>query len=128
MIKTSIKKQQSNNNINTKPPNVSNYLKSLSQEAKILMDEIGDADDDINNNKLLFIGSDKEKFNFNIFSTPLSFLSAIYNGEILLKETEISQRKIKKKIEELNGYRPENAEKNRRKNWCIDAGKWHVKI
>ena len=128
MIKTSIKKQQSNNNINTKPPNVSNYLKSLSQEAKLLMDEIGDADDDINNNKLLFIGSDKEKFNFNIFSTPLSFLSAIYNGEILLKETEISQRKIKKKIEELNGYRPENAEENRRKNWCIDAGKWHVKI
>ena len=97
MIKTSIKKQQSNNNINTKPPNVSNYLKSLSQEAKLLMDEIGDADDDINNNKLLFIGSDKEKFNFNIFSTPLSFLSAIYNGEILLKETEISQRKIEKK-------------------------------
>ena len=128
MIKTSIKKQQSNNNINTKPPNVSNYLKSLNQEAKLLMDEIGDADDDINNNKLLFIGSDKEKFNFNIFSTPLSFLSAIYNGEILLKETEISQRKIKKKIEELNGYRPENAEENRRKNWCIDAGKWHVKI
>ena len=128
MIKTSIKKQQSNNNINTKPPNVSNYLKSLSQEAKLLMDEIGDADDDINNNKLLFIGSDKEKFNFNIFSTPLSFLSAIYNGEILLKETEISQRKIKKKIEGLNGYRPENAEENRRKNWCIDAGKWHVKI
>ena len=128
MIKTSIKKQQSNNNINTKPPNVSNYLKSLSQEAKLLMDEIEDADDDINNNKLLFIGSNKEKFNFNIFSTPLSFLSAIYNGEISLKETEISQRKIKKKIEELNGYRPENAEENRRKNWCIDAGKWHVKI
>ena len=128
MIKTSIKKQQSNNNINTKPPNVSNYLKSLSQEAKLLMDEIEDADDDINNNKLLFIGSNKEKFNFNIFSTPLSFLSAIYNGEISLKETEISQRKIKKKIEELNGYRPENAEENRRKNWCIDAGKWHIKI
>ena len=128
MIKTSIKKQQSNNNIDTKPPNVSNYLKSLSKEAKLLMDEIEDADDDINNNKLLFIGSNKEKFNFNIFSTPLSFLSAIYNGEISLKETEISQRKIKKKIEELNGYRPENAEESRRKNWCIDAGKWHVKI
>ena len=128
MIKTSIKKQQSNNNIDTKPPNVSNYLKSLSQEAKLLMDEIEDADDDINNNKLLFIGSNKEKFNFNIFSTPLSFLSAIYNGEISLKETEISQRKIKKKIEELNGYRSENAEESRRKNWCIDAGKWHVKI
>ena len=42
---------------------------------------------------------------------PLNFLSAIYNGEISLKEAEISQRKIEKKIEELKfDYRPENAE------------------
>ena len=33
MIKTRIKKQQ-NNNIDTKPPNVFDYLKRLSQEAK----------------------------------------------------------------------------------------------
>ena len=120
-----LKKQQ---NIGSILLIVSNYLKSLSQEAKDLMDEIEDVNNDIDYNKIIFIGSNKEKFNFNIFSTPLSFLSAIYNGEISLKETEISQRKIKKKIEELNGYRPENAEENRRKNWCIDAGKWHIKI
>ena len=29
------------------------------------------------------------KFNFNIFKMPLNFLSAIYNGEITLKEAEI---------------------------------------
>ena len=33
------KKKQQNNNIDTKPPKVSDYLKRLSQEAKGLMDE-----------------------------------------------------------------------------------------
>ena len=78
-------KQQQNNNIDTKPPNVFDYLKSLIQEAKDLMDEIDNVDDDTDNNKLLFIDSSKEKFNFNIFRMQLNFLSAIYNGEISLK-------------------------------------------
>ena len=55
------------------------------------MDEIKDAGNDIDNNKVLFIGSNKEKFNFNIFRMALNFLSAIYNREISLKEAEISQ-------------------------------------
>ena len=59
---------------------VSNYLKSLSQEAKDLMDELEDANNDIGYNKLLYIG-DKEKFNFNIFSIPLNFLLDIFNGK-----------------------------------------------
>ena len=75
------------------------------------MDEIEDADDDIDKYKLVFIGSNREKFNFNIFRMPVSFLSAIYNGEISLKEAEFSQRKMEKKIEELRGYRPENVER-----------------
>ena len=33
----------------TKPPNVFDYLKSLSQNANDLMDEIKDADNDIDN-------------------------------------------------------------------------------
>ena len=37
-IENAKKKQQQNNNINTKPPNIFNYLKSLSQKAKSLMD------------------------------------------------------------------------------------------
>ena len=45
-------------------------------------------------------------------SMPVSFLSAVYNGEISLKEAEISQRKMEEKIEELRGYRPENAERD----------------
>ena len=39
------KKTQQNNNIDTKPPNVFNYLKSLSQKTKDLLVEIEDADD-----------------------------------------------------------------------------------
>ena len=57
-----------------------------SPEAKDLMDEIEDADDDIANVKLLFIGSNKEKFNFMTFRKPLNFISAIYDGEMSLKE------------------------------------------
>ena len=91
------KKIQQNNNIDTKPPNTVNYLKSLSQEAKDLMDEIEDTDDDINGGQLLFIGSNKEKFNFNTFNKPLSFISAIYNREISLKEAEFKRRNLEKK-------------------------------
>ena len=61
------------------------------------MNEIEDADDDINDGKLLFIGINKEKCNFNTFRKPLNFISAIYNGKISLKEAEIAQRKIEKK-------------------------------
>ena len=92
-----LEKQQQNHKIDTKSPNVFNYLKSLSQEARDLIDEIKDANDDIDDGKLLFIGNNKEKFNFNIFRMPLNFLSAIYNGEISLKEAEIKQRNLEKK-------------------------------
>ena len=88
---------QQNNNIDTKPPNTVNYLKSLSQEAKDLMDEIEDADDDIDGGQLLFIGSNKEKFKFSTFNKPLNFISAIYNGEVSLKEAELKQRNLEKK-------------------------------
>ena len=63
----------------------------------------------IDDGKLLFIGNNKEKFNFNIFRIPLNFLSAIYNGEILLKEAEINQRNLEEKKEELKfNYKPKN--------------------
>ena len=76
-----------------------------------MIDEIKDADNDIDKNRLVFIGSNRKKFNFNIFRMPLNFLSSIYNGAITLKEAEISQRTLEKKIEELKfGYRLENAE------------------
>ena len=103
--------KQQNNNMDTKPPNVFNYLKSLSQKAKYLMDEIDDADDDIDDGKLLFIGSNKEKFNFNTFN-KLYF--SYYNGKISLKEAGFSQGNLEKQIEELKfNYKPKNEKKRR---------------
>ena len=85
--------KQQNNNIDTKPSNVFNYLKSLSPEVKDLMNEIEDADDDINNDMFIFIDSNQEKLNFNTFKMPLNFISDIYNGKMLLKEAEFKQKK-----------------------------------
>ena len=102
-------KKQQINNIDTKPAKVFNYLKSLSQKAKDLMDEIENGDDDIDDYKLLFIGSNKENFNFYSFDMPLNFLSNIYNGKISLKEAEFKQRDLEKIIYELQfNYTPKN--------------------
>ena len=55
------------------------------------------ANNNIDVYKLVFIGSNQKKFNFNTFKMLLKFLSAIYNGEISFKEGDISERKIEKK-------------------------------
>ena len=68
-------------------------LKSLSQEANDLIDEIKD-DDDIDNSELLFIASSNETFNFNISDMPSNFLLNIYNAKISLKEAEFEQKEI----------------------------------
>ena len=57
------------------------------------MNEIEDADDDINNDMFIFIDSNQEKLNFNTFKMPLNFISDIYNGKMLLKEAEFKQKK-----------------------------------
>ena len=78
ITKIRIKKQQNNNNVDTKPLNVFDYLKSLSQKEKDLIGEIEDADNDTDDNKLLFISSNKKKIDFNTFKMPLNFLSNIF--------------------------------------------------
>ena len=57
------------------------------------MGEIEETNDEIEIYKLLFIGSNKETFNFNKFRMLLNFLSAIYNGEISLKKQNLSKEK-----------------------------------
>ena len=92
-----------------------------------MIDEIEEDDNDIDINKLAFIGSDREKFNFNIFRMPLNFLQHIYNGEISLKEAEFKQRDLEKKIDDLEfGYKSKNKKKKKkwRKKSSIDACKW----
>ena len=73
------------------------------------MDDIEDADDDIDIYKLAFIGSNKEIFNFNTFDMPLNFLLNIYNAKISLKKAEFEQKEIEKNIEELQfNYKPKD--------------------
>ena len=110
------KKQQSNN-IDTKPSNDFNYLKSLSQEANDLIDEIEEVNNDIDKHMLFFIGNNKEKFNFNTFRMPLNFLSDIYNGKISLKEAQFKQKDLEKEIENLKFYYiPKNKEEKEEKS------------
>ena len=57
------------------------------------MDDIEDAEDDIDIYKLAFIGSNKEKYNFNTFDMPLNFLLNIYNAKISLKKQNLNKKK-----------------------------------
>ena len=76
------------------------------------MDGIEEDDYDIDINKLAFIGSDREKFNFNAFDMLLNLFSNIYNGKISLKEAEFKKRDLEKEMEKLQFYYiPKNKEK-----------------
>ena len=77
------------------------------------MGEIKEVNDDIDDDKLLFIGSNKERFNFNTFNKPSHFISSIYNGEISLEEAEFNQRDLEKRLQNLRGYR-NNVEKEKK--------------
>ena len=61
------------------------------------MDEIEDENDEIDYDKLSFIGINREKFNFNTFDTLLNFLLDIFNGKITLKKAEFKQRDLENK-------------------------------
>ena len=63
----------------------------------------------IDDGKLLFIGNNKEKFNFNTIKKLLNFLVAIYNGQISLKEAEFKKKK-------LRSYKNNEEKKRKRRN------------
>ena len=64
------------------------------------MDETKDADDDIDDGRLLFIGSNKEKF--NTFRMPLNFLSDIDNAKTSLNKAEFEQKDLEKSWKSYN--------------------------
>ena len=81
------------------------------------MDEIEDVNKNMNVKKLTFIGSSREKINFNKFRMPLNFLSSIYNGQIILKETEFIQKDLYDEINELKyKYQPKNVKEEKEIN------------
>ena len=88
------------------------------------MDETKDADDDIDGVKLLFIGSNKEKFNFNTFRMPLNFLSDIDNAKTSLNKAEFDQKDLEKKLEELQfNYKPKNKKEKEEKDAVLMQAK-----
>ena len=118
-MKIRIKKQQ-NKDIGLCPLNAFDYLKSLSQEAKDLMDEIKGADKNMDIYKFVFIGSNREKLNFNKFKMPLNFLSSIYNGQTTLKGVEFLQNDLYDKINQLKyNYKPKNVEEKEEINGVL---------
>ena len=85
-----------------------------------MIDEIEEDDNDIDINKLAFIGSNKEKFNFNTFTVPLTLLSDIYNGKISLKEAKFKQRDLEKKIDNLKfGYKSKDKKEKEEKSQVL---------
>ena len=94
-----------------------------------MIDEIEDVDGDINNGKLLFIGDNKENFNFNTFNMPLNFLLDIYTRKISLKEAEFNKRNLEWNNRRSTIWLWTKKEKRKRRNkWSIDASKWFARI
>ena len=84
------------------------------------MDEIKDADKNMDIYKFVFIGSNMEKLNFNKFKMPLNFPSSIYNGQTTLKEVEFFQNDLYSKINELKcNYKPKNVEEKEEINGVL---------
>ena len=84
------------------------------------MDEIEVVNKDINPKKLAFIGSNREKFNFNKFKMPLNFLSSIFNGQTTLKEAEFLQNDLYNEINERKyNYKPKNVEEKEEINGVL---------
>ena len=83
-----------------------------------MIDEIEEVNNDIDEHKLLFIGSNKEKFNFTTFRMPLNFLWDIYNGKISSKEAEFKQKDLE--IENLQFYYiPKNKKEKEEKSQVL---------
>ena len=84
------------------------------------MDETEVVNKDINPKKLAFIGSNREKFNFNKFKMPLNFLSSIFNGQTTLKEAEFLQNDLYNEINERKyNYKPKNVEEKEEINGVL---------
>ena len=91
--------------------NVFDYLKGLSQEAKDLMTEVENTEDDLDKEKPIFVGKNREKFNFSTFKSPLYFFKNIYHCKITLKKAEVLQESLNKKMKRLKfDYKVNNTE------------------
>ena len=74
--------------------------------------ELEDAEEDLDKEILNFVGSNREKFHFSTFKSPLDFLLNIYHGKITSKESEFFQESLNKQTKKLKfDYKPNNVKK-----------------
>ena len=95
------------------------------------MDEIEEANDDIDLNMLAFIGNNNENFNFNTFKMPLNFVSNIYNVKISLKEAKFEQKDLETKVGGLRfGYKSKTKEEKEKKGQVLIKHKtcWNLEM
>ena len=103
-----------------------NFFSRLSPEAKQLMDDTKEEENDIDPEKLVCIKSDEKIFNFNIFKLSFKFASSIYDDKITLKEAKQDQYKMSNQLKDLEKYTPKNPDKIKsRKETLINAKKLH---
>ena len=93
---------------------VINFFGKLSPEAKELMNEIREVENDIDSEKLVCAKSGKKSFNFNVFKLLFKFSANIYDGKIIL-EAKNDQHKKFKQLEYLKKFDPNNPDNIREK-------------
>ena len=111
-------------NINTglKSSKMIDFFSGLSPEAKQLLNEIQEEQNDINLQKLVCTKSDRKIFNFNTFKPSSKLVSNIFNGKITLEETKKDQYEMFKQLKYLEKYDPNNLEKiNSRKETLVNT-------
>ena len=95
-------------NRDSKPLKVINFFGKLSPEAKELMNEIREVENDIDSEKLVCAKSVKKSFNFNVLKLLFKFSANIYDGKIILEEAKKDQHKKFNQLEDLKKFDPNN--------------------
>ena len=108
-------------NINTDSKSLKtiNFFGKLSPEAKELMNEIREVENDIDPENLVCAKSGKKSFNFNIFRLLFKFAANIYDGKTKLEEAKKDQHKKFKQLEDLKRFDPNNPDNIREKEQTL---------
>ena len=78
-----------------------NFFSELSHEARQLMNEIKEEENDIDSQNLVCVRRDGTIFNFSTFKLSFKLASSIYHGKITLAEAKKDQYKMLKLLKDL---------------------------
>ena len=101
------------------------FFSTISEKAKILMNNIKQTDDWLESAQLICTKTDgKTKYDFNKLTFPLKFTSKIYRRDLTLQKAEDNQQKLKILINKLNNnYNPKNKIKIKEKSDTLESAK-----